>query len=116
MKYALISDIHGNKYALKAVLADAQEEGVEKYVFLGDYFMSIPYANETIDILQRQENAFIIGGNEEDHLNYDFGDDMWVDNGQFSAVYHTYHHLNDNTKDFLSITKTHKVLLFRKTI
>jgi len=33
MKYALISDVHGNLPALQAVLADAQRQGVEKYFF-----------------------------------------------------------------------------------
>ncbi len=33
MKYALISDIHSNMPALSAVLEDAKQMGVDKYVF-----------------------------------------------------------------------------------
>ena len=33
---ALFADIHGNREALDACLADAQRRGVEKLVFLGD--------------------------------------------------------------------------------
>ena len=31
MTYAVISDIHGNIYALNAVLADAESKGVDMY-------------------------------------------------------------------------------------
>jgi diadenosine tetraphosphatase ApaH/serine/threonine PP2A family protein phosphatase len=37
MKLALVTDIHANREALEAVLAHAQEQGAERYVFLGDY-------------------------------------------------------------------------------
>lgn len=36
MKYGLISDIHGNLEALKKVLEILSEEGVDKYICLGD--------------------------------------------------------------------------------
>jgi predicted phosphodiesterase len=36
MRYAVLSDIHGNIDALEAVLEDAQGEGIERYLCLGD--------------------------------------------------------------------------------
>ena len=36
MKYAIISDIHGNTEALNVVLNKCDEVGVEKYICLGD--------------------------------------------------------------------------------
>ena len=36
MKYAIISDIHGNLEALNTVLAVCEQEQVEHYVCLGD--------------------------------------------------------------------------------
>ena len=42
MKYALISDIHGNLPALQATMADAKRRGVDCFVFLGDYIGELP--------------------------------------------------------------------------
>src|ERR1700722_7478753 len=33
---ALLADIHGNREAMAACLADAERKGAERYVFLGD--------------------------------------------------------------------------------
>ena len=37
MRIALLSDIHANREALTACLEHARANGVERYVFLGDY-------------------------------------------------------------------------------
>ena len=36
MRLALFSDIHGNRFALDAVIADAQAFGVDSYLAVGD--------------------------------------------------------------------------------
>ena len=36
MLTALFADIHANREALSACLADARREGAERYIFLGD--------------------------------------------------------------------------------
>ena len=46
MKYAIISDIHGNHPALIAALADVEKQKVDKTLFLGDYYMGLPWGNE----------------------------------------------------------------------
>ncbi|MDR2569870.1 MAG: metallophosphoesterase family protein, partial [Oscillospiraceae bacterium] len=42
MKYAIISDIHGNLDSLLAVLNDAKNYNVDKYIFVGDYCACFP--------------------------------------------------------------------------
>ena len=37
MRIALMSDIHGNREAFAACLEHAAQNGIERYVFLGDY-------------------------------------------------------------------------------
>ena len=37
MRVGVISDIHGNQYALSAVLKTAQKEGIEKFLVLGNF-------------------------------------------------------------------------------
>lgn len=78
MKFAVISDIHGNLFALQHVLEDAKAKGAEAYILLGDYFVSAPWPAEVLNFLQTAENAYIIRGNEEQYLHVPEGDD-----GQF---------------------------------
>ncbi len=80
MKYAVISDIHGNAPALRLALADAQARGAEGYLLAGDYCISAPWAHEVVGILRDLPNAHIIRGNDEAHLDVGPGDD-----GQFEA-------------------------------
>ena len=68
MKYAVLSDIHGNATALKAVLEDAKKQGIRDYIIAGDYCLSGPYPDECITILRQLKNAYIIRGNEEQYL------------------------------------------------
>ena len=80
MKYAVISDIHGNAPALRLALADAAAQHVDGYLLVGDYCISAPWAREVVDILRGLPNAHIIRGNDEAHLDVPSGDD-----GQFEA-------------------------------
>ncbi len=80
MKYAVISDIHGNAPALRLALADAQAHGADGYLLAGDYCISTPWAHEVVGILQNLPNAHIIRGNDEAHLDVGPGED-----GQFEA-------------------------------
>ncbi len=80
MKYAVISDIHGNAPALRLALADAAKQGADGYLLAGDYCISAPWASEVITLLRALPNAHIICGNDEAHLDVPSGDD-----GQFEA-------------------------------
>jgi len=40
------------------VLEDAHTENVDNFIFLGDYYMDFPFANEIVAELMRMENAY----------------------------------------------------------
>ncbi len=80
MKYAIISDIHGNAPALQLALADAAAHGADGYLLAGDYCISAPWASEVVGIIRNLPNAHIIRGNDEAHLDVAPGDD-----GQFEV-------------------------------
>ena len=69
MKYAIISDIHGNITALDAVLSDCQKQNIDQYIFLGDYYGEFSTMNEVRQKLKNTENTCIIRGNGEDRLD-----------------------------------------------
>ncbi len=68
MKIAVISDIHGNMEALKAVMKDINEQGCEKIFVLGDYAMAGPEPSQVTDWFfkkQYDKNFVMIQGNTD---------------------------------------------------
>jgi len=67
-RLALISDIHGNVTALRAVLDDAARLAVSEYWVLGDTFMPGPGTSEILDMLDRVNTTVFVCGNWEGAL------------------------------------------------
>ena len=63
-RLAVLSDVHGNLPALRAVLADADAHGAEELVVAGDVVGFGPEPGAAIDLL-RERGAHIIRGNHE---------------------------------------------------
>lgn len=102
MKYAVISDIHGNIDALEAVLQDAAGYAVDRCIFAGDYCTNFPYPNEVIARLKRTKNAVFVCGNEDGRLlDYALQNQaLWTD-GQFQATYWSCRELREASALFL---------------
>jgi len=102
MKYAIISDIHGNLSALNAVLSDAEKRNVDGYILVGDYCLSNPYPNECISRIRELKNAYVIRGNEERYLENLIGKDQsaWTD-GQMQISYFCYREVSEENLDYL---------------
>jgi predicted phosphodiesterase len=62
---ALVYDVHGNLPALDAVIADARDAGVERWVLGGDYALFGGWPLETVRRLRELEPAQWIRGNGE---------------------------------------------------
>ncbi len=103
MKYAIISDVHGNRPALSAVLTDAKAMGVEAYIFAGDYYMCSPFLNEVIETIRNLPDALVIRGNEEEYLNKLADQDQrtWTD-GQFRGLYWCYRAITPENHAYLA--------------
>jgi len=78
MKYAILSDIHGNFPAMQLAMEDALHHGADGFLFVGDYCVNAPWLNEVTQALQDAENSVVIRGNEEKYLHISDGED-----GQF---------------------------------
>lgn len=65
----VISDIHGNANALRAIIADARQKyDIQKYAILGDMFTLGPAPLEVFEEIEKLPNFFFIRGNHEDYL------------------------------------------------
>lgn len=102
MRFAIISDIHGNLPALDAVLEDAKNNNIDCFIFVGDYCLSNPYPNECIQRMRDLDKKYIIRGNQEKYLEnlIDKDQTMWVD-GQMQIAYYCYRAISDDNLDFL---------------
>ncbi|AYV66271.1 metallophosphoesterase [Niallia circulans] len=67
-RIAIISDIHGNIYALKAVLKDMKEKSVDFIYCLGDMIGVGPYSNEVLHSLFELDNTEILTGNHDESV------------------------------------------------
>jgi putative phosphoesterase len=66
MKIAVLSDLHSNKYALKATLNYLENREIDKFIFLGDFFGYYPWAQETFELIKPILNKSIrILGNHD---------------------------------------------------
>jgi predicted phosphodiesterase len=103
MKYAILGDIHGNLEALHAVLEDAQSEGVDEYICLGDV---VGYGADPSACLQkiREIAKFTVAGNHDfaavGKLNIEFFNAF----ARESALW-TRNQLSDEEKEWLSNLK-----------
>ena len=64
MKVAIISDVHGNRLALEAVLDDITREGVDATFNLGDMFSGPLEPNWTADILMDLDLPSVCGNHD----------------------------------------------------
>ena len=64
MRYAIISDIHGNLDALEAVLRCTRERRVEHIVCLGDVVGYGPQPAECLQLLQKHDSTIIAGNHD----------------------------------------------------
>ena len=66
MKLAIITDIHGNELALKAVLHEIDQRGDITGIWcLGDMIAMGPDSNEVLDILFGRSDIRMITGNHD---------------------------------------------------
>lgn len=64
MRYAIISDIHGNVEALQAVLADIRKRKVDLIICLGDIVGYYPDPERCIELV-RKEVQYCVAGNHD---------------------------------------------------
>ena len=102
MKYAVISDIHGNLAALRAVLEDARRQGITRFLFAGDYCISGPRPDECVSAIREIPEKTVIRGNEEKYLENLVGKDPaeWTD-GQMQISYWSFRNMRKENLDYV---------------
>ncbi len=73
MRIAVLSDVHGNRHALEAVLADIDRQRVDWVYCLGDLVGYGANPNEVIEIIRRRRLPTVMG-NYDEGVGYDMDD------------------------------------------
>ena len=64
MRYAIISDVHANEAALRAVLTDAADAHAERIVCLGDVLGYGPDPVSTLELVYRRAHVCLAGNHD----------------------------------------------------
>jgi putative phosphoesterase len=70
---ALFGDLHGNRLATEAVMADIDAHAPDRVICLGDLIGYGPFPNETIDLVRSRQIPSIMG-NYDDGVGFDRDD------------------------------------------
>ena len=102
MKYAIISDIHGNNHAFDAVITDAKAQNVDMYLLLGDYLGGSAHGNDVATTMRKLSPAIPIRGNGEGYLvNLQKQDPQTMTHQQFKPMYWSYRTLDPENLAYL---------------
>ena len=103
MKLALVSDIHANVTALKAVLEEIARRHVDKFVLLGDLVNYGMRPNEIVDMVRDMDDKFVakIWGNHEKAVMDNDTTRFATDRGR-AILHYTQKRLSQESIDFIN--------------
>lgn len=111
MKIAVLADIHGNYIALRECVCYARSQGVDAFIFLGDYIGELAYPERTMQILYQlagEQKCYFIKGNKEEYwLNYKKNGESGWNKGDSTtgSLLYTYRHLTESDLEFFQNLK-----------
>lgn len=71
MKFVILSDIHGNIFALEECLKYIDNMEFDAIIWCGDYITDIPKCHEVIDVIRaysKKYKSYIVRGNRENYI------------------------------------------------
>lgn len=106
MRFAVLSDIHSNYAALRAVIADAESGQPDFWLFLGDYVTDCPYPHRTVEFLRgfaETHPCLMIRGNREDYMiNRRKSPQAWEYGSKSGSLRYCFEDLTDGDLDWLA--------------
>lgn len=108
-RVGILSDVHGNVFALEAVLEDARRQGCETLVVAGDLVAQGPAPAETLDLLREIEALVLIRGNTDRYLSGDGPDPAGRDPEVLASLAWTRAELGEEATGMLGALPTQAV-------
>lgn len=107
MEIAVLSDIHSNYLALEKCIDFALGQGVENFLFLGDYVSDCPFPQRSMKLLYELDeryNCWFIKGNREEYM-IDYksdGEQGWITGSSSGCLLYSYHNLTHKDFEFFN--------------
>lgn len=105
MKFAVISDVHSNIYALEAVYKDIQERHVDQIYCTGDSIGYLTAPNKVLSFIQDHQIICILGNHDQKYLkkNEENKKELSLEVLQSKgSYYYTDHILSDENRQFIN--------------
>lgn len=107
MKFAILSDIHGNIYALEKCFKYIDEMNIDSIIWCGDYITDVPKSHEVIEFIKRTMNkykTYIIKGNREDYIidYHNSKNKQWTMENRGGSLLCAYNELTKEDIEFIS--------------
>lgn len=107
MKIAVISDIHGNSAALRAVYQKLEEMSVDGIIYLGDYLTGFPEPQRVLELIEEKKKttpSYFIRGNWDDMMigRPDDYRESWNQNIWMGVALYAMEKITDGQLAFLS--------------
>lgn len=101
MRIAVLSDIHGNAPALKAIIANIKENNIDRVIYLGDVVGIGPEPDKCLDLIIENNFEMVLGNHE---LYYVRGTDIDPEMSDYEIEHHKWikNKLTDKHYEYLS--------------
>ena len=76
-RIAVISDIHGNLPALKAIFKDIEENNIERIICIGDLVGKGPNCTDVIDLCKERCEVVVTGNWDRFLSKLELPEDLW---------------------------------------
>ena len=116
MKLAVISDLHGNYYALSAVMEFLRRQQIDGIIGLGDFVTDGPFPQRMMGVLREMQEEFpcyLVRGNREEYLLENLWQPQnWKAGSSTSALLdYTFRNLTEQDLKFFEQLPTDGVLI-----
>lgn len=107
MRFAILSDIHGNIFALKECIKNIDKMNIDRIIWCGDYITDIPKSHEVIEFIKntmKKYESYIIRGNRENYIiEYNNSNNKdWTMENRKGPLLCSYNELNKEDMEFIS--------------
>lgn len=113
MKFAILSDIHGNIWGLEECFKYIDNIEIDGIIWCGDYITDIPMAHEVIEFIRnsmkKYKKTYIVKGNREEYISeyHKSSNKFWKMENRNGPFLYTYNQLsNDDIEFILNLPET----------
>ncbi len=117
MRLAILADIHGNIFALRAIAKRLEQLQPDAVIVNGDIINAIPFSDQVIDFLKKNDWLIVRGNHEFYYLDYASGraPRSWNDAERWGQLHWLMNHISQEQGRFLASLPDELTLAYPQT-